>query len=412
MNQPRQLRPDPALTPVRHFVLLPLALLCMSPLGAQADEQDTLQFRVGQSVQRDSNVFRLSDSANTQALLGTSNRSDTIAITSLGVKIDKPYGLQRFEFDVGIEHYRYSRFSNLNFNATNYAAAWRWSLTPALHGNLTTDRREYVDNTADVQNSGQVSRKTDRATVFDAEYEVDGAWRLLGGVFERNTSSSLPNTFEGDPKIRGAEAGVRYVFPSDASIAYRFKNGEGDYSGPVQTPAFASSFRDREHELRMDWAPTGKTKVQARVSHLDRAHDLQPARDFSGLTGQVNATWAVTGKTSVVGGLARELGSYQTTAASYYQGHRWFVSPIWKPTEKTAVRARYDHGVRNYKGPLPGFVAADRRDTTQQALLAFDWEPLRALKLSAWVQRDKRKSSQPGFDYRNNSVGISALASF
>ncbi|WP_431097440.1 XrtB/PEP-CTERM-associated polysaccharide biosynthesis outer membrane protein EpsL [Polaromonas aquatica] len=398
--------------PHRDLLPIPLLLLGLFPLATHADELDTLQFKAGQSVTHDSNIFRLSDTANTQALLGTPDRADTVSVTTAGFKINKPLGLQRFEFDAAIEDHHYSRFSNLDFTAVNYAAAWRWSFTPALHGNLTTDRREYVDNTADVQGAGQLNRRTNRSTVFDAEYELDGAWRLVGGLFERTSTSSQPFTFEGDSRIRGAEGGVRYVFPSATSMAYRYKRGDGDYPGRVPSPTFAGSFTDTEHEFRLDWAPTAKTTLRARVSHLDREHDGLAARDFSGFTGQLDANWAITAKTSLAGGVVRELGSYQTSVASYYQGYRFFVAPTWKPSEKTAVRLRYDHGERSFKGPLPGFAATGRRDTTNLVSLALEWQALRALKLIASVQRDRRKSTEPGFDYSSNAVGLSALASF
>lgn len=391
---------------------VPLALVALAPLATAADELDTLQFQAGQSVERDSNVFRLSDSVNAQAVIGTPVRSDTIAITTLGLKLDKRYGLQRFELDVNAQDHNYQRFSNLDFTAFNYAAAWRWSFTPALHGNVTTDRREYTDTTADVQNFGQVNRRTVRSTVFDAEYEIDGAWRLVGGVFDRSSTSNQPFTFEADTKVEGAEAGVRYVFASNASLAYRFRNGDGEYPGRTASPVFARSFTDREHEFRFDWAPTGKITARGRLSHFDRSHDDLAARDFSGLVGQADATWAITAKTGVTGGVIRELGSYQTATASYFEGHRFFVGPTWRPTEKTAVRLRYDHGVRDFSGALPGFVESNRRDTTKQAMLAFDWRPWRALKLTASLQRDERNSSEPAFNYRSNTVGLSALASF
>jgi exopolysaccharide biosynthesis operon protein EpsL len=281
-----------------------------------------------------------------------------------------------------------------------------------LHGNLTSDRREFVDNTADVQNSGQLNRRTNRSTGFDAEYELDGAWRLVGGLFERTSTSSQPFTFEGDSRIRGAEGGVRYVFPSNTSMAYRYKRGNGDYPGRVPSPTFAGSFTDTEHEFRLDWAPTGKTTLRARLSHLDREHDGLAARDFSGFTGQLDATWAITAKTSLAGGVVRELGSYQTSTASYYEGYRFFIAPTWKPSEKTAVRLRYDHGARDFRGPLPGFAATDRRDTSNLVSLALEWQALRALKLIASVQRDRRKSTEPGFDYTSNAYGLSAQASF
>lgn len=389
-----------------------LMLLSLFFHDAKADELDTLQFRVGEALHYDSNVFRLSDSVNTQNIIGTSSRSDTFAVTTVGVKVDKPYGLQRFELDVNADHYNYKNFSTLNFTAINYAAAWRWSLTPALHGNFTTDRQEFIDNTADVQNSGELNRRTERHTLFDAEYEIDGAWRALGGFFERNSTNSQPFTFEGDSRVRGAEAGVRYVFPSSTSMAYRFKNGRGDYPDRLLSPSFANRFKDREHELRLDWLITGKTTIESRLSRFDRAHEGLSARDFSGLVGQLKATWVATGKTRVSAGITRELGSYQTLNTSYYQDVRFFIAPTWKPTEKTAVQLRYERGTRNYKGPLPGFLASNRRDTMNLGVLSFEWQPLRSVKVTASLIRDKRNSSEFGQDYKSNGVGLAVLASF
>lgn len=396
----------------RTLLPIPLVLLGLFPLAARADNLDTLQFKAGQSVTHDSNVFRLSDSANAQAVIGTPDRDDTVAVTTAGFKIDKPYGLQRFELEAGLEDHHYSRFSYLDFTAVNYAAAWRWSFTPALHGNLTTDRSEYVDPYADVQPRGQINRRTNRSTVFDAEYELDGAWRLVGGVFERTSSNSQPFTFEGDSKVHGGEAGVRYVYPSGTSMAYRFRDGKGEYPGRVPSPVSAGNFTDREHEVRFDWAPTAKTTLRAKAAYFDRAHEGLSARDFSGFTGQLDANWAITAKTSLAGGVVRELGSYQTLNSSYYEGYRFFIAPTWKATEKTAVRLRYDHGARDFKGPLPGFAASNRRDTTNLLSLAVEWQALRALKLTASVQSDRRKSNEPGADYKSNSFGIAADASF
>ena len=394
------------------FIIFPLALLGLISLNVKADELDTLQFKAGESLQYDSNIFRLPDSTDAQSVLGNSKRSDTIAVTTLGMKLDKPYGLQRFEFNVNLDHYNYKNFSNLNFTSTNYAAAWRWSFTPSLHGNLTTDRREYVDNTADVQNSGQLNRRTNRSTLFDAEYEIDGPWRIVGGVFQRNSTSSRPFTFEGDSSIRGAEGGVRYVFPSNTSVAYRLKLDTGDYPDRVSSSQFANKFKDREHEFRLDWPVSGKTTIQSQLSYFNREHEGLSGRDFSGVLGQIRATWEVTGKTSLSGGLARELGSYQTDSDSYYKGYHLFIAPTWKPTAKTAVLLRYDHGVRDFRGPLPGFVSSNRRDTTNQGSVAFEWQPARAVKLTLSMLRDMRKSSEPGFDYKSNGVNLSVLANF
>ncbi|MEO5659622.1 MAG: XrtB/PEP-CTERM-associated polysaccharide biosynthesis outer membrane protein EpsL [Polaromonas sp.] len=368
-------------------------------LNVHADELDTVQFKAGVGVRYDSNIFRLSDSADAQAVLGTSKRSDMIAVTSVGIKLDKQYSLQRFEFDVNADRYSYKEFTNLDFTAVNYAAAWRWSLTPRLHGNLTTDRRQYIDNTADVQNSGQVNRRTNRSTLFDAEYGIGGPWRVVGGVFENNSTNSQL-TSEGDSRVSGGEVGVRYVYASGTSLAYRLRHGSGEYPDRL-----SGNFKDREHEFRLDWPLSGKTTIQAQLSHFDRTHEGLSARDFSGILGQINATWEATGKTRVRAGFARELGSYQTASTNYYKGYRFFIAPSWKPTEKTAVLLRYDHGVRD-------FSPSNRRDTSNQGSLSFEWQAARAVKLSASILRDERNSNLPGFDFKSNGLNVSVLASF
>lgn len=393
------------------FFVFSLILLSSMCRYAHADELDTLQFKAGESLRYDSNIFRLSDTANSQNIIGTSDRSDTIAITTVGVKVDKPYGLQKFELDVNLDHYIYNNFSNLDFTAVNYAAAWRWSLTPGFHGNLTTERQQFVDNNADVQNRGELNRRTDRYSLLDAEYELSGAWRALGGFFERTSNNSQPFTFEEDTKIRGAEVGVRYVFASNTSMAYRFKNGRGEYPDRVITSSFANRFKDREHELRLDWPITDKTSIQSKLAYFERTHEGVSARDFSGVVGHLNATWIATGKTKVVAGFMHGLGSYQTSDISYYKESRFFVAPTWKPTEKTALLLRYEHGVRNYKGAI-GVIASNRRDSMNLGSLAFEWEPVRAVKVTASLFRDQRNSNVPDQDYKSNGVGLAVLASF
>jgi exopolysaccharide biosynthesis operon protein EpsL len=397
-------------TPITPIAFAALAAVA---LGAQADELDTLQFRIGETIQRDSNVFRLSDSANTPAV---PERGDTVAITTIGIRLNKPYGLQRFELEASAEKYNYQRFSYLNFTALNYAAAWRWSLTPAFHGNLTTDRQEYTDNAADVQNLGQpqrqVNRRTERSSLLDAEYELGAHWRVVAGLFERSSNNSQPGTFEPESKVNGTVIGARYVLREGDSLGYRFRNGSGNYTDASLPLVISRDFKDREHELSLEWQAAPKTTLQARLAYLERDHDGQPARDFSGYQGQLSANWQATAKITVAGGLVKELDSYQSGNDSYYDGYKVFIAPSYKPTEKTAVRLRYDHGVRNYKGAPAGAVPSGRRDTTNLATLGFEYQPLRSLTLTAALQRDQRSSNTPGFDYSSNSFLVSGLFSF
>jgi len=373
----------------------------LPPLRTQSQLPDTVLFRIGQSVEHDSNIFRLSDT--------DSRQSDTYGVTTLGMKFDKRYSLQRIELDVNAQDYRYQHNTALDFTALNYAAAWRWNLTPRLTGNVTTDRREYLDNTTLVQSTGSVNRRTDEANRIDAEYEVGAAWRLLGGVFDRTIKNSAILIQEADTKVSGGEAGAKYVFRSGDFVVYRYRNGNGEFSGLPVTAVPSRNFTDKEHELSFEWLPASSTSVQGRVAHLQRQRDDRASSEFSGLVGRINLSWVITGKTRMDAGVIRELASYQPSTSSYYDSERLYISPVWKPTEKTAIRLRLDQGIRHYKGVV-GYEG--RRDEVGQAGVSVEWEPQRFVKLIASLAHDKRTSNFAGLDYKANVLGIAALFSF
>ena len=126
-----------------HRALLTAAVLLLSVHGAaRAEGDDVFTLSADTSLVRDNNLFRLSSSANTLALIGRDSAAEQINITTLGVRAAKSYSLQRFELGASVVDQRYQNFSYLNSVANNYDAAWRWSLTPSFHGNLVNSRRE------------------------------------------------------------------------------------------------------------------------------------------------------------------------------------------------------------------------------------------------------------------------------
>lgn len=361
-------------------------------------DADTLQWRAGVQAERDDNVFREADA---QA------KADNITVSTLGLRVNKPWSLQRLEIDASVDDYRYDNYSALSFTALNYNGAFRWAFTPRLRGNLTAERREFIDRFSDVSN-GNVNRRTELDHGLDAEYELGASWRALAGVFDRRTEHSASSA-ERSFTVRGGELGARYELRSGNSLAYRYRQGQGDYSDAAVT---ASDFTERQHELELQWRATGQIRVNGRLGWLDRAHDELRQRDFSGWVARLQAHWQLTGKTSVAAGLVRELAPFLVTDASYYEGLRVFIAPEWKPTAKTAVRLRLDQGSRHYKGSLTPALTPQREDTLRILALGLEWEPIRALRLMATVQRDERNSNREGSDYKANIYGIAAQASF
>ena len=163
---------------------------------AVADAGDTFNVTVGSTFTYDSNLFRLSSIIDPERFVGKPTTADQIIISTATLNVNKNYSMQRFEFNGSIVDNRYNNFDFLNFVGKNYTAAWNWFITPYFHGRISSGHREALNNFADLTgfvNSTNRNLRTDDNLRFDAVYEIDGAWRLIGGVAHDTRKNSRLN---------------------------------------------------------------------------------------------------------------------------------------------------------------------------------------------------------------------------
>lgn len=383
--------------------ILPLlAAAAVSPM-AQADPEDSLNLVAGVGVLHDSNLFRRSSGKE---------ESEQILSVSAGVKVNKAYSLQRFIVDAVLTDFRYQSHSNFDYVGKNLNAAWQWSLTPFLHGNLSASRNESLSSFVDYTGSSPNMRTVDTYR-FDAEWEAAGRWRLVGGLNHLQRRNSQLFLAEGDYDASAAEAGVKYQMPSGSSLTLMGRQLQGEYARRVvsQANSIDSGFEQRDVELRLVWPMTGKSRLTGRLAHISREHDNFSVRDFSGPVGQLDYSWDVGGKLRFNVGLKQDLASYQTNDSSYYRLRGFNLSPVWQLSSKIALRARYSQDRRDYRGGLL-IGLSERSDTLRTAQLAIDWMPLRTVVVSAYMQQDSRSSNRADRDFKATIGGINANYSF
>ena len=301
-----------------NFLAMVVALLLL--LGAArawADEFDTINFNGGVTVVNDSNLFRLSGTADPNVVLGKSSTADQIVVTSVGARLAKPYSLQRFELNASLVDYRYQSARFLNFAAFNYDAAWRWSLTPRLRGSLTADRSEtlnsFVDFRAFVRNV-----RTEENNRFNAEYEIDGVWRLIGGASQSKIQNAQLFVQQQDFKSTAAEFGAKYACPSGSFISGLARAQAGSYfklPQPVAASLFDNRFDQTEYEARGYWLLSGKSSLDTRLAYFERKHPTFSQRNFSGVVGNTSFNWGISGKTRLITSVSRELASFVQSAS-------------------------------------------------------------------------------------------------
>lgn len=391
------------------------AALAALPGAVSADEFDTVNVNLGSTYLYDSNLFRLPSGSDPNVALRAPSASDTLNVNSFGVALTKPYSLQRFELNANFTDYRYKNFSFLNFSAFNYNAALRWSLTPRLRGNLASTRSETLNTFADFRNFFNRNVRTESNNRIDAEYELDGVWRLTGGVTQYDAKNEQFFLAQQNFRSNAFEGGLKHAFPSGSFASAVVRATEGKYTQlaePVAASLVDNKFEQRDYETRVFWAFSGKSSIDARAAYIDRKHPTFSQRDFSGLTGSLSVTWGMTGKSRLVGSASRDISSFVQPSSSYVRLDRVSIGPVWEVASKVVARARYDASSRSFLGAVTANPANDRVDKLRTLYVGADWQPFRWVTISVSLQNDKRTSNLVGFDFNSTMATVSAQLTF
>ena len=405
--------PVDARRPHRSLLFVCTLAAALSARTAYADEFDTVNISLSTSLTYDSNLFRLSDSANTQAALGTTTRSDRISISSLVLRIDKSLSQQRFQAEVSETIYRYQNFSFLDFEALEYRGAWLWHVTPRISGTLGADRQKALVPFGDIRSAQQNLRVTDRE-YLTVDGQVMGPWHIVGGAshFAQKDSRAALSPEQSYDAV-SAEAGIKYVSAPGTSLAVIQRSVHGTYSNGLDPATlFDDGFRDNQTEVVADWAATGKSTFRGRLTRIDRQHDHFPQRDFDALAGEANFLWSLTAKSRFNFLLRRDVTTWWETLASYRVSDTASLGYTWQVTAHAALLFQLDHIHRDYRGPVGVTTGALRSDDERNVQLGVNWNPLRSVALRAGVQHYRRASNFPGNDFDTNIANVSAAFTF
>ena len=389
--------------------------LILASAAVYANPNDSLQFSVSTSMTQDDNLFRLSGSANPRTAIGRDSASETIHSTTLATTFSKEYGLQQVDMKASAVRYDYQNFTYLSFTALNYSGGLGWKITPRLHGSVKFDRKESLAGFGDFRSFEVRNQRTETSERADALYELDGAWQITGSLGRSRVQNEATFVEQRSFTLISADAGVKRVFASGASMGWRLRKGSGEYTQVSYAAAglLPSGFEDTETEAFLAWPITKKSRVDARVSYLSRSTSPYSARDYSGMRASSIFLWGPTARTSVTAVLSRDIVDYQSTYSNYARIDRLSIAPALVVQEKLVLRATHEFSRRDFGGSVPGAaVPAKRSDRIRLTRLAVEWQPREFLAFSAWVQRDKRDSNFSSLDYRSQSVGVLAQISF
>ena len=402
------------------------ALAAIASCSAWAEDPSPFYIGVTQSLTRDSNVNRFSDS-----VVDPQGRSDTYSSTGLVGGFDQPFGRQNFHGTADLRYNRYQNHDNLNNTSYGVNAGWDWATLYNLSGGVNVSANQSLaqlngNTTVTAPTTSRNLVKTDQVGA-NVAWGGTGLLSLQGSYTHSRARYSNQGAGNSDSSGDTGSIGANYnLSPSlSTGVALRLTRSDAALSG---------SSDGRNIDLLVNWRYTVQTGVNARLSFTRQSNAGGGNQDFSGLTGSIAANYAPTGKLAFSLSYNRDAGTNGTFFnAPVSTGTTTTVTPLLfensQVTDSIALGATYSAtakinvtaGYQYRKSRITNNTAAGNvsvggdsyDDKLQTASLSASWAIARPWQLSCNLSHEKRDtSSTSAFSYTANVVSCSAQLTF
>lgn len=403
---PVKLRPH-----FKAFYILCAVFFPLSPV--LADQQDSLNFIAGASVQHENNLYRSIPGAEIDDLVKSAN---------IGLDFDAQQSLQRFTGRALITNYVYKYNDDLDYQGRDLDAAWHWVISNRLKGKLSASYVEGLNSFEDYSGSSKNIRTT-KSVRADAEFSLGSRWYVIGGTSYYDLDNSAIFLAESAYGADSIEYGLKYKTSLGSHIVAVIVNSEGEYTqrNLDYEVKIDTGFKQVLAELRFLWALSKKSALSARLGYKEREHNHFGERDFQGGVGRLGYTWdpSVKFRLQVTG--LQDLSPYITTPAgdlllyarsgryynsSYYKSQAVELTPIWQFAEKLSLQAQVKSQNRQFLGGLLDGLKT-RKDVIRSLSLTLQWTPSPLAAFALRVQAHERSSNVRNSDFNADTARLS-----
>jgi hypothetical protein len=355
----------------------------------------------------DSNPFRLSDSTDTQAALGESQRDDLVVRYGTGIGYTaRVAGRQSVNLEARVEYYDYQNYSVLDNYAYGLTGEWLWEFTNDVRGTLGV-RRDY-----DPADPGATQRPVNDVVTIDriyatAVYRFAARWRARVGA-EAEYGERTGDREDVETRGRTWRLGIDYVTPLANAIGVEWRETRGDAPASIPAGAFLDNeFTEREVALVVTYNPGAQLRLSGRLGHTERTYSELPVEPFEGTTWRAALTWLPEAKLNFVVDAAREPRAVLDVDATHVVETRFGFGPNWAPTAKLVFSARFVRERRQYQSTET--TALIQRDETLRVLrFGAGWEPMRRIRIGGGLDFGERTANTLGRDYDYYAVMANA----
>lgn len=402
------------LNPTETLALLIVLGMMSSPSHAE-DNEDTFTPYVRGLYGYDSNLFRLQNDQEANAVLGTTDTAESYYTLAAGMDMNLRVSRQVIRAHAEYNQTWFNQYKLLDYDGRDAYLKWDWLVGSVATGDVgiaeTLAQASYTNVKKPVSNLIRT-----RQRFFHAAIKLDNPWLVKFGAERVDTDNNASVQQALDATVDSVNAGVQYTSSKGSTVELISRRSDGQYPNRqlVGLAPIDNDYLQWDHGVAVAWAPSGKTQVSGRLNYTQRNYTEVPQRDFSGLTGRLAMDWMATGKTTLRASLHRDIGALENDTASYTLNQGVAFGADWKPTAKLLFNAQLRHDDISYAGD-PGFVlstapAREDRLTTVQA--GVEYSVLRNTMLGLVLKRGVRDSSEALSSYGYNSALVNLRSEF
>ena len=392
-----------------------IVLGMMSSPSRAEDNEDTFTPYVRGLYGYDSNLFRLQNDQEANAVLGTTDTSESYYTLAAGMDVNLRVSRQVVRAHAEYNQTWFSQYKLLDYDGRDAYLKWDWLVGSVARGDVgiaeTLTQASYTNVKKPVSNLIRT-----RQRFFHAAIKLDNPWLVKFGAERVDTDNNASTQQALDATVDTVSAGVQYTSSKGSTVELISQRSDGQYPNRqlVGLAPIDNDYLQWDNGVAVAWAPSGKTQVSGRLNYTQRNYAEVPQRDFSGLTGLLAMDWLVTGKTTLRASLHRDIGALENDTASYTLNQGIAFGADWKPTAKLVFNAQLRHDDISYAGD-PGFIlstapAREDRLTTVQA--GMQYSVLSNTMLGLVLKRGVRDSSEAFSSYGYNSALINLRSEF
>jgi exopolysaccharide biosynthesis operon protein EpsL len=373
-------------------------LLAGHDATAEVDASDPIELYVADQYSFDDNLFRVPEGvvASDPDALAIGDLEDYINRASAGVRTRWDTSRQVFLLNLRLDDVRFQNNDRLDHTGGDGNLSWDWRLGSRWSGRVNA---QYNRALASFSNYRFFGRDILDTYQYGGEmrYRIGSRWSAFGAALRSESEHSAQVRRVDDFESTTGRAGLEYRTPSENLIAFEYRFTEAEF--PVAEALLgpdARKYEERVPGVRVEYAFTAKTRLQARAGYLEREYADPTTGDFSGEIWNATLSWEPRSGFEIALKAWHELRAYADSESDYFVAEGASIGPVWEATEKLKFSAAFATEDQDYigDGTITPVISPRRNDDVRSGQVAIEYAPRDFLTFNLsgrWVERSSNR---------------------